>query len=146
MYSLETNRWKDLLALSRERAKFNDSARNRYICAKAAEKLKDYQEAKRELEAALKLDSKHASAQLAMCVVLLREGSSECNEKARNIFQGLNERKDLSQDQWRDLVIIGGTCLAVFGEHEHAKTWFSTLAKEDPNHEGAAAALAAWQD
>ena len=142
----EPPRLNDLFLMARERTKYHDTARNRFIAAKAAEKLGKSDEAMEDLQAALKLDPNHGNSQLAACVLLLREGSDESIKKAHALVGEMVERKHHNNDQWRELMIVGGVMFAVGGQPETAREWFETLRQHAPGEERAAVALAAWKE
>ena len=146
MMAMAGNRWDDLLQLSRERAKSNDSVRNRFIAAKAADRAEKPADAKRELQAALKLDPQHVNSQLGMVVVHLREGSPSGLKEAGHLIAELNEPRDLAPPQRADLMLVGGVYFALTQQPNAAKDWFEALIKFAPTDERGKAAMAAWQD
>jgi len=142
----EPPRWNDLFLMARERTEHHDTPRNRFIAAKAAEKAGKPAMAMVELDAALKLDPTHGNSQLATCVLLLREGSGPSIEKAHALIAKLMEQRNLDNDQWRDLMIVGGVLFVLGGQQETAKEWFENLRRHAPGDERATVALAAWKD
>ena len=142
----EPERWNDLFLMARERTKYHDTPRNRFIAAKAAEKVAKPVEAMVDLQAALKLDPNHGNSQLATCVLLLRDGSDESIKRTHALVGEMIEQKHLDNDQWRELMIVGGVLFAVGGQPETAKEWFETLRQHAPDEERAKVALAAWKE
>lgn len=136
--------WPEISKLCREKSRYRDSARNHYIAAKAAEHLKEPDQSRAEIMKALELDAKHFNANIAFAVLLLRENSKRGVEKAGLILDELGKRPDLTQTQWRNLMIPGGVALALAGDKNSAKEWFNTLLQNYPDDEDAKAALAAF--
>jgi hypothetical protein len=99
-----------------------------------------------DLQAALKLDPNHGNSQLATCVLLLREGSDDSIKKAHALVGAMIERRHLDNDQWRELMVVGGVLFAVGGQPETARDWFQNLLQHAPDDDRGRTALAAWKE
>jgi tetratricopeptide (TPR) repeat protein len=137
----EKDRWADILAACREKARYQDTARNRLSAAQMAERLNRRSEAMEEVLEALRLDPKNVDADIAFATLLLKSGSERDLAEAALIVQRLAEAKDLTQDQWRSVTFLGGVYYALRANREESVRWLKAILDELPNDKAAKAAL-----
>jgi tetratricopeptide (TPR) repeat protein len=151
--------WDFLLSLSatvgneKERLKYcekgiaaKDCPRRRLQVAGVQENLARYDEAEKQVAAALKADPKDFHANLALAALLIRKADSPVRlavagkqvERANSLFPLKAEAADKN-----DLEATRGVYLAVTGDLENARTLLQKILAEDQNHPVAKDALKA---
>jgi tetratricopeptide (TPR) repeat protein len=136
-YFVIHDRNEDLLALSLERIKREDTARHRYVAAKAYDLLKQTAKAEEQVRAALRLDPKDFHANLGFAALLLRRAQKEDDLKAAAEYL---ERADLALTpksdpcERTDWAVNQAVYLGLTGRVEAARQYAREAAERDPQY------------
>ncbi len=141
------NRYDDFAKLQEARLKYEDTPTQRVTAAKAFEKIDDYENAQRHIDAALKLDPNDFLANLSQAALLLRHDDKAATAQAGAI---LDKWKDASQtkqgDGALDYNLLRGIYLGLNGKADEARELIGAIVEADPENETFAQALAALTD
>lgn len=139
----------DLLAASRERLKHKDTAANRYLLAKAHDKLGQDAKAEEQVRIALEREPENATYLLALAALLLRradDAAALAHARAQlDRAEALLQQKDVNGDR-PTCAVNRAICQALAGEVAPARQLLDLALLHDRNNDNARAALEALED